>query len=77
MYLEHTGSDHEAIGFTANWRSPGTPNRSVQPLFNYKKADWDQFKEKLRDLSQPIQDQLQSTQQPSIQQLDTAASELM
>ena len=44
-FIEHTGSDHEAITFKASLaESPQPTNTETRkPNYNYKKADWNQF----------------------------------
>jgi Endonuclease-reverse transcriptase len=42
-YREHTGLDHEVIGFTAYLENPSYPTGSLLPAFNYRKADWALF----------------------------------
>ena len=60
-FIEHTGSDHEAIAFEASLaESPQPTNTETRkPNYNYKKADWNQFFTTLRameyDLLQTIE----------------------
>ena len=50
-FLDHTGSDHEAITFEASLAEspqPTTNTETRKPNYNYKKADWNQFSTNLK-----------------------------
>ncbi len=51
-YLEPTGSDHEVIGFQADFLDSYRPSSTSGGLhsYNYKKADWELFEKELKEM---------------------------
>ena len=74
-YLQPTGSDHEAICFTAYSTDP-RHQETPQLGFNCKKADWPAFGKHVQTYVKPIEQQLQNLQQPTAQALDAIAKGL-
>jgi hypothetical protein len=55
---EHSGSDHEVIGFTAAYSGPSSPAATALPSYHLAKADWTAFTEELQRAEPLLQQQL-------------------
>ena len=77
QYLEATGSDHEAIFFTATCSLEDTPSAPIRPLFNLKKLDEEAFARTFKGNLASYYSYLESLpERPSADQLDLIAKKL-